>query len=169
MLQVVPKTMFALGYNTLGLNQWSGILDGHGTLTDTSIDMSSPMIVAGSVESLTVMDLSGLRLDTTVTIYVNGVATALTVFLPAGVAGRQVTISASVPFAVGDVVQYNFHNSTLLPPFGDAIAASVNLQVPEQIFSIHRDTGFPSGLMIGGTFGNGIMQEWPGSPLTNMG
>lgn len=169
MLQVVPKTITALGYNTFGLTQWQGVLDGIAALTDTTPVYASAMITAGTIESLTLRDLSGLRLGTTLTVYLNGAPTALTVSLAAGAAGREVTAIASVPFAVGDWVQYRFDNTSLNPPFGDNVGVSITLDVPEQIFGISQFNGFPSGFMVGGAFGNGVFTEWTGFPMTDMG
>lgn len=165
MKQILPKAMFFVG---TGATSYSGLLDGRGdTAATTTFGIQyakCPIPIDGILRNLTIYSRDALRLNNvTVTVMVNGIASALAVTL---LTADDVATNSTdeVAIVAGDDVTYRFVTTSVGLPNSFAMACSVEFDGAAMVFSLcYQATLAPGDGIFGGAFGNGQFMGYTGA------
>jgi len=153
MIQPLPRVISGVGYGDA--NQELGILDGN--TSGVFVGRYAPMPIAGSVRSLSLYRPAGLP-AVTVEIYIEGVATGITVTL--GTGATQGHSEGDAPYNAGDWVTYKIATTLqLFPGFDMGLCAEI--ETDALCFGVAAISGGGAFLapFYGGALGNGYWAE----------
>ncbi len=153
----------------LGGSVWGSVLGGTGDVgsSDTWGPFYGriPIPVAGTFRNMTAYSGESRAADSSLTLYVNGIATTLTLTLPAAVA-QSFNPLDRIPVLPGDDVLYRWGGTFVGAP-GLHMGATIEFEGQQSIYGISPVQGtITAGTgWIGGALGNGIFQSIASVPI----
>ena len=160
MRQVFPKVLTNVSYG--GGTQYIGVLDGFSISSDSITygrdSTRAPCRIGGVFSLLTVYSQTPVPATTTLTLFVNGVATSLTVTITASdtlVSDQTHTVTIN---PTDDITYQILTTQQAFPGF--SLGVSIAFDGAENLYGLTSKPTFWSGGGIGGAFGNGVTETW---------